>query len=71
MTKKKNIRLIWLIREKMKHQYIFPSIEIVRLSSDTAILNSLGASGDIHPSVGTPNIGNQSGNRAPGRTEVF
>ena len=55
----------------MKHQYNQPSVEIVRLSSDTAILNSLGASGDIRVSGGTPNIGDQHSNRAPGRTEVF
>ena len=55
----------------MKKVYLYPSIDIVRLSSDTAILNSLGASGDIRVSGGTPNIGDQHSNRAPGRTEVF
>ena len=53
----------------MKHPYIHPSIEIVRLSSDTALLNALGASGDLH-SVNTT-ITTQSGNRAPKRTAVF
>ena len=51
----------------MKHPYIFPTIEIVRLSSDTALLNALGASGDLHET----GEGSQSLNRAPKRTEPF
>ena len=49
--------------------YFEPKIEIVRLSSDTALLNALGASGDIH--TNTVVILPQSGNRAPRRTPVF
>ena len=52
----------------MKQPYIFPTIEIVRLSSDTALLGALGASGDLH---GDTTIASQSGNRAPKRTEPF
>ena len=55
----------------MKKQYIYPTVEIVRISSNTAILDTLGASGDIRTTGGTPNIGTQNSNRAPGRTEVF
>ena len=49
--------------------YIHPTIDIVRLSSDSSLLNTLGGSGDIHSSM-LPTT-DQSGNRAPKRAEVF
>ena len=52
----------------MKKQYIQPSAETLRLSSDTALLNALGASGDIRTNtIEIP----QDQNRAPKRTPVF
>ena len=48
--------------------YQYPTIEIVRLDACTSLLDTLGASGDIHSNTITST---QSVNRAPGRSEVF
>ena len=52
----------------MKATYLQPSIDIVRISSQNALLETLGISGDIH--ISTVEENPQSGNRILGRLYI-